>query len=109
MNDTFTAPIVSADEAATETVYSAAFQRFLIEPPSPRRSRGRPKKTRSEKEKAQIVSAAVLLDEEWQVQLMFLGVLSGKRKIPERFRKEGWVLPDRLNQVETARVLAILH
>jgi hypothetical protein len=89
MNDTFTAPIVSADVAGTETVYSAAFQRFLIEPPSPRRSRGRPKKTRSEKEKAQIVSAAVLLDEEWQVQLMFLGVLSGKRKIPERFRKEG--------------------
>jgi hypothetical protein len=59
MNDTLTAPIEPADQRGIETVYSAALQRFLIERPSPRRPRGRPKKTPSEKEKTQIVRAAV--------------------------------------------------
>jgi hypothetical protein len=89
---------------------AATFLLNYPKPPPPRHLRpGRPKKTDIEKKESERRWAARVLSVELEIQIMFMDVLSGKRKIPERLRKEGWTPPKTLNGVQTAHVISILY
>jgi hypothetical protein len=101
---------MSASDQKEQLNYAGTvFERFLAPPELPaRRPRGRPKKSKAEKQITKIINAAIILAHEGGIRRAHAQILAGERTIPQVLADEKWFMELRLRQVGVARVLAKL-